>query len=66
MISATVSIMSGSLDGGLSTIGLPDAIAGDDLVRREVEREVERARSPAIGPDREAAGDADPARELPA
>ena len=31
MISATVSIVSGSLDGGLSTIGLPDAIAGDSL-----------------------------------
>ena len=43
MISATVSIVSGSLDGGLSTIGLPAAIAGDDLVRGEVQREVERA-----------------------
>ena len=31
MISATVSIVSGSLDGGLSTIGLPDAIAGATL-----------------------------------
>ena len=31
MISATVSIMSGSLDGGLRTIGLPDAIAGASL-----------------------------------
>ena len=28
MISATVSIVSGSLDGGLRTIGLPEAIAG--------------------------------------
>ena len=28
MISATVSIVSGSLDGGLRTIGLPDAMAG--------------------------------------
>ncbi len=31
MISATVSIVSGSLDGGLSTIGLPDAMAGASL-----------------------------------
>ena len=31
MISATASITSGSLDGGLSTIGLPDAIAGATL-----------------------------------
>ena len=31
MISATVSIVSGSLDGGLSTIGLPLAIAGATL-----------------------------------
>ena len=31
MISATVSIVSGSLDGGLSTIGLPVAMAGASL-----------------------------------
>ena len=31
MISATVSIVSGSFDGGFSTIGLPDAIAGATL-----------------------------------
>ena len=31
MISATVSIVSGSLDGGLRTIGLPAAIAGESL-----------------------------------
>ena len=31
MISATASITSGSLDGGLRTIGLPDAIAGASL-----------------------------------
>ena len=31
MISAIASITSGSLDGGLRTIGLPEAIAGDSL-----------------------------------
>ena len=31
MISATASMTSGSLDGGFSTIGLPEAIAGASL-----------------------------------
>ena len=43
MISATVSIVSGSLDGGLSTIVLPAAIAGATLCAARFKREVERA-----------------------
>ena len=60
MISATVSIVSGSFDGGLRTIGLPDAIAGATLWAARFSGKLngliagDRA-------DREAAGDADPA-----
>ena len=58
MISATVSIVSGSLDGGFRTMGLPEAMAGRELVGGQVEREVERADGRDRA-DREAPGDAD-------
>ena len=49
MISATVSITSGSLDGGLSTIGLPDAMAGDTLCAARFSGKL-KGEMPAIGP----------------
>ena len=57
-ISATVSIVSGSFDGGLSTIGLPARDGRRQLVGRQVEREVERGDA-GDRPDREAPRDAD-------
>ena len=59
MISATVSIVSGSRDGGLSTIGAARRDGRRDLVGGEVEREVEGADA-GDRADREAARDADP------
>ena len=59
MISATASIVSGSLDGGLRTIGLPEAIAGESLWAARLSGKLngliagDRA-------DREPAGDPDP------
>ena len=49
MISATVSITSGSLDGGLRTIGLPDAIAGATLWAARFSGKL-NGLMPAIGP----------------
>ena len=49
MISATASIVSGSLDGGLSTIGLPDAIAGASLWAARFSGKL-NGLMPAIGP----------------
>ncbi len=49
MISATVSITSGSLDGGLRTMGLPDAIAGDTLWAARFNGKL-KGLMPAIGP----------------
>ena len=49
MISATVSIVSGSLDGGLRTIGLPDAIAGATLWAARFSGKL-NGLIPAIGP----------------
>ena len=49
MISATVSIVSGSLDGGLRTIGLPVAIAGAILWAARLSGKL-NGLMPAIGP----------------
>ncbi len=49
MISATVSIVSGSLDGGLRTIGLPLAMAGDSLWAARLSGKL-NGEIPAIGP----------------
>ena len=49
MISATASIVSGSLDGGLSTIGLPLAIAGAILWAARLSGKL-NGLMPAIGP----------------
>ena len=49
MISPTVSIVSGSLDGGLSTIGLPEAIAGATLWAARLSGKL-NGLMPAIGP----------------
>ena len=49
MISATVSITSGSLDGGLRTIGLPLAIAGETLWAARLSGKL-NGLIPAIGP----------------
>ena len=49
MISATASIVSGSLDGGLSTIGLPAAIAGATLWAARLSGKL-NGLMPAIGP----------------
>ncbi len=49
MISATASIVSGSLDGGLSTIGLPLAIAGATLWAARLSGKL-NGLMPAIGP----------------
>ena len=49
MISATVSMTSGSLDGGLSTIGLPLAIAGATLWAARLSGKL-NGLIPAIGP----------------
>ena len=49
MISATASITSGSLDGGLRTIGLPDAIAGATLCAARFSGKL-NGLMPAIGP----------------
>ena len=49
MISATASITSGSLDGGLSTIGLPEAIAGATLCAARLSGKL-NGEMPAIGP----------------
>ena len=60
MISATVSIVSGSLDGGLSTIVLPAAIAGATLCAARFSGKLNGLIA-GDGPDREAARDAHPA-----
>ncbi len=49
MISATASIVSGSFDGGLRTIGLPDAIAGAILWAARLSGKL-NGLMPAIGP----------------
>ena len=49
MISPTVSITRGSLDGGLSTIGLPDAMAGAILWTARLSGKL-NGLMPAIGP----------------
>ena len=59
MISATLSITSGSLDGGLRTIGLPEAMAGATLWAARLSGKL-NGLMPGDRPDREAAGDPDP------
>ena len=49
MISATLSITSGSLDGGLRTIGLPEAMAGATLWAARLSGKL-NGLMPAIGP----------------
>ena len=49
MISATSSIVSGSRVGGLSTIGLPEAMAGASLCRARLSGKL-NGEMPAIGP----------------
>jgi len=49
MISATVSMVSGSLDGGFSTIGQPDAIAGATLCAARFSGKL-KGLMPATGP----------------
>jgi hypothetical protein len=60
MISAIVSIVSGSLDGGLSTIEQPDAMAGATLCAARLSGKL-NGLIPATGPIREAPRDAEPA-----
>ena len=57
-ISPTVSIVSGSLDGGLSTIEQPAAIAGDSLWAARLSGKL-NGEIAGDGSDREAPGDAD-------
>ena len=60
MISATVSIVSGSLDGGLRTIEQPAAIAGASLWAARLSGKLNGLIA-GDRPDREAARDPDPA-----
>ena len=60
MISATVSIVSGSFDGGLRTIEQPAAIAGAILWAARFSGKLNGLIA-GDGPDREPPGDADPA-----